>query len=83
MKYIITIYNRITDCTSFLEATEETLNTKVQKELGGWDNLHSASTSGYNRHSNEYMQAGTTRDDIFIFSILSINTNLDSLTSLS
>lgn len=78
MKYLITIYNRLTGTTSNLERTEETVDKCIMKELGGWDNLRSTTTIGSSEHgSNEYMQAGTTRNNEKVFSILRINSNIE------
>lgn len=77
MKYIITIYNRETGTTSNLYRTEENITATIEKELGGWPNLFAASTSGISRDQpNEYMQAGTTRDNKFVFSILCVKENV-------
>ena len=73
MKYIITIVFRATGTVHNLERNEDTINSCINKELGGWDNLHAASTGGKSeRGSLEYMQAGTTIDNSKVFSILCI-----------
>ena len=40
MKYIITIVVRATGTVHNLERNEDTINSCINKELGGWDNLH-------------------------------------------
>ena len=58
------------------ERDENNITKTIDKELNGWDNLHTACTRGVKNdlHSkDEYMMAGTTKDNLFVFSILCIN----------
>lgn len=71
-KYYITIITRATMTHASLERTEEDINKTIEKELGGWDNLHSAMTSGALHNDDEFFTAGTTKDNAKAFSILCV-----------
>lgn len=75
VKYFITIVDRKACCSNLIR-TEEDINQTIEKELGGWDNLHSACTSGANKrieNKEEYFMSGTTRDGNKGFSIICMN----------
>ena len=68
--YYITIVERTTNTVSQLVRDEKTIDETVRKELGGWNNLHAATTSGIKMGNGEFFQAGVTKDDTKCFSIL-------------
>lgn len=74
-KYILTIVDLKTGTVQNLvrESTLE-LNKTVDKELGGWSNLRTASTSTKELDQENYQIAGTTKDDKSMFSILYYST---------
>lgn len=71
-KYFITIVNNTTLTTQNLVRDDENINATIDKELGGWANLKSASTSSHELDSYNYQQAGTTKDNTKSYSILCI-----------
>jgi hypothetical protein len=76
MKYIITIFERVTSTTNLLNKTEDNINETIDKELGGWNNLHACSNSGVKHDllsKDEYFMAGTTKDNLKCFSIICVN----------
>ena len=79
LKYYITVVDKKTSTVHHLERDENTVNATIIKELGGWDNLHTASTGGakVNHLSKDYYMAGTTRNNSKGFSILCITLHND------
>jgi hypothetical protein len=75
LKYYITIVVRATNTVHHLECTSETIDETIEKELGSWT-THSATTSGVNKHKEEFFQAGTTKDNSKAFSILAVWENI-------
>ena len=69
-RYIITIVDIDTNCKSFLEKSENEIDDVVLKELGGWNNLYEATTSGYTASQKAFMQTGTTKQGNKAFSII-------------
>lgn len=69
MTYTITIVDLITGTTQNLKRDTETINQTVERELGGYDNLHAATISGVGL-GNGYTSAGTTKDGSKVYSIL-------------
>ena len=72
LTYYITIIDRETKTQKNLVKNEDDIDKTITSELGGWNNLLSACTSGMNWMGEEYFMAGTTRDDSKVFSILCI-----------
>ena len=70
-KYIITIVDE-QGLTQLFTKDESTIDTLINNELDGWNNLSSACTGGSKRKESEYFQAGTTRDGKIAFSILCV-----------
>ena len=68
-KYIITIINLKTNTVHQLNKDDDNINTTIEKELGGWDNLKSATTSNPMDNKN-YQSSGTTKDNKYMYSIL-------------
>ena len=68
-KYIITIINLKTNTIHQLNKDDDNINTTIEKELGGWDNLKSATTSNP-MDSKNYQSSGTTKDNKYMYSIL-------------
>ena len=75
VNYYITIVDSKTETVHNLVRDEDTITKCINKELGGWDNLHSACTGGACRKKEEYFMAGTTRDGLKAFSILAVTKN--------
>ena len=75
--YYITIVNRNTNTVHNLVRDEKTIDATVEKELGGWNNLHAASTSGIKMGNSEFFQAGVTKDDSKCFSILCVASDVE------
>ena len=48
----------------------ESIDKLIETELGGWNNLFGAMTSGKNTHPDEFYQCGVTKDNSKAFSIL-------------
>ena len=71
-KYFITIVDNKTLTTKNLVRNDDFINSTIDKELGGWANLRSASTSNNEINSYNYQQAGTTKDNKKSYSILCI-----------
>jgi len=72
VKYYVTIVERTTNTIHHLERNVDTIDKTIEKELGGWGNLHAAGTSGVKRTENEFFQSGVTKDNTKCFSILCI-----------
>jgi len=69
--YLITIHDIILNTKDYFEKNNENdLNNLINKELKGWGNLQTASTSGINDDS--YCLSGITKDKQKTFSILKI-----------
>ena len=68
-KYIITIVNLKTNTIHQLNKDDDNINTTIEKELGGWDNLKSATTSNP-MDSKNFQSSGTTKDNKYMYSIL-------------
>ena len=68
-KYIITIVNLKTNTIHQLTKDDDNINTTIEKELGGWSNLKSATTTNPMDNKN-YQSSGTTKDNKYMYSIL-------------
>ena len=69
-KYVITIINLKTNTIhQLLKKDDDSINTTIEKELGGWNNLSSATTSNTMDNEN-YQSSGTTKDNKYMYSIL-------------
>ena len=68
-KYIITIINLKTNTIHQLTKDDDNINTTIEKELGGWNNLKSATTTNPMDNTN-YQSSGTTKDNKYMYSIL-------------
>ena len=70
-KYCITIVVKETGCVSSFVRDEEDIDSCVDKELGGWNNIqHYASTAPVKGNSqDEYTMVGCTKDNSKAFCI--------------
>ena len=68
-KYVITIINLKTNTIHQLNKDDNNINATIEKELGGWNNLSSATTSNA-MDSENYQSSGTTKDNKYMYSIL-------------
>lgn len=74
MKYVITIVDLTNGTTgNYTRTSKEELEVLLNRQVGGWDNLIMACTTGNNTHEDESFAAGVTKDNIHAISILSIN----------
>lgn len=75
MRYLITIFNTKTKTTFHLERNDKDITATIEKELGGYNNLHRALTSGVNLPFGAFCEAGSTKDGSKMFSILGYPNN--------
>lgn len=74
-KYFITIVDNKTMTVQYFICYDDDLNGRIEKELGGWGNLRSASTSDRTIDDTNYQQCGTTKDGRKSYSILCVIDN--------
>lgn len=70
MKYYITIVNKKTLTSQYLERNKEELEKTILKEFGGWLNTRVCSREGSG--TDEYCMAGETKDGEKVFSVLAV-----------